>query len=134
MVFAFNFGKILAAKFVIKFFNKKCKVKCIFAIEKKQLMSLQQNSDAFYKKLRSQLYDTAKWPSEYLYKFIVPTNVDKIKIIEDLFNNLGAVIHTVESKNGKYTSVSINVRMKDPDAVILKYREVAKQVKGVISL
>lgn len=97
-------------------------------------MSLQQNSDEFYKKLRSQLYDTAIWPSEYLFKFIVPTSVDKIKTIEDLFDNLGAVIHTVESKNGKYTSVSINVQMEDPDAVILKYKEVAIQVKGVISL
>ncbi len=97
-------------------------------------MSLQQNSDEFYIKLRSQLYDTGSWPSEYLYKFIVPTSLEKIKTIEDLFDNLGAVINTIESKNGKYTSVSINVQMENPDAVILKYKEVAIQVKGVISL
>lgn len=97
-------------------------------------MSLQQNSDEFYKKLRSQLYDTGNWPSEYLFKFIVPTSLEKIKTIEDIFDNLGAVINTIESKNGKYTSVSINVQMEDPDAVILKYKEVAIQVKGVISL
>lgn len=97
-------------------------------------MSLQQNPDEFYKKLRAQLYDTTSWPSEYLYKFIVPTRIDKIKKIEDLFDNLGAVIKTIESKNGKYTSVSINVQMDDPDAVILKYKEVALHVEGVISL
>jgi len=97
-------------------------------------MSLQQNPDEFYNKLREQLYDTASWPSEYLYKFIVPTSAEKIKTIEDLFDNLGAVIHTTESKNGKYTSVSINVQMEDPDAVISKYKDVARQVEDVISL
>ncbi len=97
-------------------------------------MSLQQNPDEFYKKLKEQLYETSSWPSEYLYKFIVPTSVEKIRIIEDLFNNLGAVITSTESKNKTYTSVSINVQMEDPDAVILKYKEVAEQVEGVISL
>lgn len=97
-------------------------------------MSSPQNPEEFYKKLREQLYDTASWPSEYLYKFIVPTTKEKIKKIEDLFDNLGAVINTIESKNGKYTSVSINVQMEDPDAVILKYKEVALHVEGVISL
>lgn len=97
-------------------------------------MSLEQNPDEFYKKLRGQLFETSSWPSEYLYKFIVPTSLEKIKKIEDLFDNLGAVIKTTESKNGKYTSVSINVQMEDPDAVILKYKEVAIQIKGVISL
>jgi len=97
-------------------------------------MSLQQNPDEFYNKLREQLYETSNWPTEYLYKFIVPTKVEKIKKIEDLFDNLGAVINTIESKNGNYTSVSINVQMKDPDAVISKYKEVVLKVEGVISL
>lgn len=97
-------------------------------------MGASPNPEEFYKKLREQLYDTTLWPSEYLYKFIVKTNVSEIKTIEALFNNMGAVITTVASKNGKYTSVSINVRMKNPDAVIAKYKEVAENVKGVISL
>ncbi|WP_066217732.1 DUF493 family protein [Formosa haliotis] len=97
-------------------------------------MSTAQNPKEFYEKLKAQLYDTAQWPSEYLYKFIVKTETDKITQIEDLFNNLGAVINTIPSKNGKYTSVSINVRMKDPEAVIEKYKEVTEKVEGVISL
>jgi len=97
-------------------------------------MNAQRNPDEFYNKLREQLYETSNWPSEYLYKFIVPTTTEKIKKIEDLFDNLGAVIKTIESKNGKYTSVSVNVQMDDPDAVILKYKEVALHVEGVISL
>lgn len=97
-------------------------------------MSATPNSEEFYKKLKSQLYDTAVWPSEYLYKFIVVSNKEKIAQIESLFNNMGSVIQTKESKNGKYTSVSINVLMQNPEAVINKYKEVAENVDGVISL
>jgi len=97
-------------------------------------MSPEKKSEEFYIKLRSQLYETASWPSVYLYKFIVPTNPEKIKQIEDLFDNLGAVITTKESGKGTYTSVSVNLQMKDPDAVIAKYKEVAIKVEGVISL
>jgi putative lipoic acid-binding regulatory protein len=97
-------------------------------------MSTTPNPDEFYKKLKIQLEDTNEWPSEYLYKFIVTSSTEKTVKIESLFDNTGAVITTKESKNGKYTSVSINVIMKDPDAVIAKYIEVADNVEGVISL
>lgn len=97
-------------------------------------MSDTNKTDAFYEKLKAQLYDTATWPSEYLYKFIVPSNEEKIVQIEALFNNVGAVITTTESKTGKYTSVSINLLMQDPEAVIAKYKEVTEKVEGVISL
>lgn len=97
-------------------------------------MSTEQNPEEFYKKLKEQLYDTATWPSEYLYKFILPSEKQKITKIESLFDNLGAVITTKESKNGKYTSVSINVTMRNPETVIEKYKEVADKVEGVISL
>ncbi len=100
----------------------------------KKYMNTSPNSEEFYEKLRAQLYDTAKWPSEYLYKFIVKSDIKKIALIEALFNNVGAVINTTESKNGKYTSVSVNVLMRNPDAVIDKYKEVAEKVEGVISL
>lgn len=97
-------------------------------------MSKEQNPEAFYAKLKEQLQDTALWPTEYLYKFIVKTDAKKIEKIAAIFNHLGAVIETKESSNGKYTSVSINVRLKNPDAVIEKYIEVSKKVEGVISL
>ncbi|HKJ48464.1 MAG TPA: DUF493 family protein [Christiangramia sp.] len=97
-------------------------------------MSESKSPEEFYAKLKKQLQDTAMWPSEYLYKFIVPTQGDKTDLVEDIFNNMGAVIEKKQSKKGKYTSVSINVRMKNPDAVIEKYKEVADKVEGVISL
>jgi len=97
-------------------------------------MDKNKKSEEFYKKLKSQLQDTALWPTEYLYKFIVISETSKIEEVKALFNHAGAVINTRPSKNGKYTSVSVNVRMKNPDAVIAKYKEVGEKVEGVISL
>lgn len=103
-------------------------------LHKKEEMSTDKNTEEFYNKLRVQLYETSSWPSEYLYKFIVLTDTSKVVQIEDLFDNLGAVINTIVSKNAKYTSVSINVTMENPEAVIEKYKEVTLNVEGVISL
>ncbi|QDO95319.1 DUF493 domain-containing protein [Formosa sediminum] len=97
-------------------------------------MSEKKNTEEFYEKLKTQLYDTTVWPSEYLYKFIVKSEPKKIAEIEGIFNNLGAVIKTQPSKNGKYTSISISVKLKDPETVIEKYKEVIENVEGVISL
>lgn len=93
-----------------------------------------KDPEEFYRKLKAQLHDTAMWPTIYLYKFIIPTETEKIDKIQNIFNNMGAVIKTKQSKKGNYTSVSINVRMQDPDAVISKYIEVGNKVEGVISL
>lgn len=96
-------------------------------------MTPHTNSEDFYIKLKGQLADTSLWPNEYLYKFIVPSSEEKIEKIEAIFDHTGAVIKRNESRTGKYTSVSINVRMASPDAVIEKYKEVGK-IEGVISL
>ncbi|MCK0189085.1 DUF493 family protein [Arenibacter sp. F20364] len=93
----------------------------------------QDKSEEFYSRLKEKLAETSKWPSNYLYKFIVPTDPEKIKQIQDIFDNTGAVIESKQSKNAKYTSLSITVNLKNPDAVIRKYKEVG-EVKGVISL
>jgi putative lipoic acid-binding regulatory protein len=45
---------------------------------------------------------------------------------------MGAVINTNQSKAGKYTSVSVNVRMNSPEHVVEKYLEVAT-IEGIIS-
>ncbi|SIS54837.1 hypothetical protein SAMN05421766_102673 [Zobellia uliginosa] len=92
-----------------------------------------ENPEAFYKRLREQLGESTTWPSNYLYKFIVQSDASKVDQIHRIFDNTGAVIESKRSKNGKYTSLSITVNMKNPDDVIAKYKEVGK-VKGVISL
>ena len=92
-----------------------------------------ENPNEFYSKLKTRLEETSTWPSVYLYKFIVPAVGTGIKEIESIFDNTSAIVIKKNSKNGKYTSLSISLEMKNPDAVIEKYKAV-RQVKGVISL
>ena len=97
-------------------------------------MSATNKEEEFYAKLKKQLQDTSLWPSPYLFKFIIKSDTDKVNQINAIFDNLGAVIETKPSTKGNYTSVSINVTMKNPDAVIHKYKQVAEKIEGVISL
>ena len=97
-------------------------------------MKSSNNPETFYNKLKAQLYETTKWPSKYLFKFIVKSDPIKIAKIESVFDNTGAVINHAASKNGKYISVSVHVEMKNPESVINKYRQIGKEVQDVISL
>jgi putative lipoic acid-binding regulatory protein len=92
-----------------------------------------QKSDEFYSRLREELLKSSEWPGPYLYKFIIPSDTEKIDQIGTIFDNTGAVIESRKSKNGKYTSLSVTVHLESPDQVIEKYIEVGK-VEGVISL
>ena len=81
-------------------------------------------------KFQELLDEQINWPDAYQFKFITKTDA-KDQVLGYL---AGHKVSEKISKNGKYTSVSINVRMKSPDAVISKYKEVAEKVEGVISL
>lgn len=94
---------------------------------------MDKKTEEFYARLKEELTNTSLWPTEYLYKFIIPTDDQKIAYVEAAFNDMGAVISTQQSKNGKYTSVSISVHMKNPDAVIEKYIQLSS-IEGIISL
>jgi putative lipoic acid-binding regulatory protein len=100
----------------------------------RQFYFMNEKTEEFYKRLKAELENTTeKWPTEYLYKFIIPASEAKIALIEKAFNNMGAVIKTNKSKNGNYSSVSINVIMPSADAIIEKYKEVST-IEGIISL
>ncbi|GEC77902.1 MULTISPECIES: DUF493 family protein [Flavobacterium] len=93
---------------------------------------MDKKTEEFYIRLKEELSNTSAWPTEYLYKFIVPTEAKKIEEVENAFDNMGAVIKTTKSKTGKYTSVSINVNMNSPEDVVAKYIEVST-IEGIIS-
>ena len=85
----------------------------------------------FYERLKVELDLSNTWPAEYLFKFIVPS-VD-VQRVEDAFECMGAVIKTTKSKTGKFTSVSVDVQMKDAQEIIDKYIEVSV-IEGIVSL
>jgi putative lipoic acid-binding regulatory protein len=96
-------------------------------------MMMDKKTEDFYVRLKEELTNSTLWPSEYLYKFIMPSNAHSIAKVEAIFNNMGAVVTTQQSKTGKYTSISISVTMVSPQSVINKYIEVS-DIEGIISL
>lgn len=94
---------------------------------------MEDKSEEFYRRLTEELAGSADWPAEYLFKFIVPTQNDKVATVENAFNSMGAVINTNQSKTGKYTSVSVNVTMAGPEEIVAKYKELSA-IEGIISL
>jgi putative lipoic acid-binding regulatory protein len=96
-------------------------------------MMMDKKTEDFYIRLKEELINSTLWPSEYLYKFIMPSDIHNIAKVEAAFNNMGAVISTQQSKTGKFTSVSISVNMSNPQSVIDKYIEVS-DIEGIISL
>lgn len=87
----------------------------------------------FYKNLKKALNEDTVFPAKYLYKFIIPSDKDKINQIERIFDHTGAVIKKSKSKTGKYLSVSANVTLNNAEEIIAIYRE-AEKVEGIISL
>ena len=94
---------------------------------------MDKKTEEFFDRLKAELEKSNTWPAIYLFKFIVPTDNEKIKQVEQAFDGMGAVIKTTQSKTGKFTSVSIDVQMESPLAVIDKYLEVSV-IEGIISL
>lgn len=94
---------------------------------------MDKNSEDFYDRLRIELDNTNVWPAEYLFKFIVPTEDEKIEKVEKAFDGIGAIIVTKKSKTAKYTSISIDVQMQSAQNIIDKYLELSN-IKGIISL
>lgn len=87
----------------------------------------------FYASLKEKLEVNHDFPGDYLYKFIVPSKEDKITEIYRCFDGLKYTVTNRDSKNGNYTSLTVNTFVMDADQVISIYKNVAK-VDGVIML
>jgi putative lipoic acid-binding regulatory protein len=83
--------------------------------------------------LKAALDQVHEWPSMYLFKFIVPSDNQKVAQLEALFNSETAEIRLRQSKNGKYTSVTAREVMTSAEEVISCYKESYK-IEGLIAL
>ncbi len=91
------------------------------------------NPDDFYASLKEKLEATHDFPEDYLFKFIVTNDELKHTEIYRVFDEVKFTLTTKDSKNGKYTSLSINAFVLDADQVIKIYKEVGK-ISGVMML
>jgi putative lipoic acid-binding regulatory protein len=85
-----------------------------------------------YDDLRAKLNAGNSWPQIYMFKFIVPSDNQKIALVESLFGD-DADIKLLPSSKGKYTSLTARVVMLDADTIIDVYKRAA-EIEGIISL
>ena len=95
--------------------------------------SSERSPEEFYASLKIELDNVTSFPSNYTYKFIIPTDNKKIAEIQRVFDDTRPQFQMKESKNGKYTSITVVVYALDSDQVIHFYKEVS-QVESVIML
>ncbi|MCU0398249.1 MAG: DUF493 family protein [Cyclobacteriaceae bacterium] len=78
---------------------------------------------------RAKLDQHYRWPSLYMFKFIVPKG--KVEQVKKLFP-----LHTTREKSsseGNYTSITIEIMAPSSDAVIEMYLK-ASSIEGLIAL
>lgn len=92
-----------------------------------------QRTDDFYNSLQEKLEATHNFPEDYLYKFIITNEESKLTEIYRVFDEIKYTLTSRDSKNGKYTSISINAFVLDANQVINIYKEVGK-IPGVMML
>ncbi|SDE03351.1 DUF493 domain-containing protein [Riemerella columbipharyngis] len=81
-----------------------------------------QTPEDFYKSLEEKLTEAHSFPEDYLFKFIVPNDKEKLTEVYKIFDGTKNTISTRESKNGKYISISAQVFVLDAAQVIKIYK------------
>ena len=71
-----------------------------------------------------------EWPSLYLFKFIAPSDNQKIALITNMFDETSDITMRPSSK-GTYTSISVKEIMMSAESVIEIYEKTAL-IEGVI--
>lgn len=109
----------------------KLEVKTTFVTNKVK-MADKVDKDKFYNDLEQKLKDYHKFPSTYIFKFIVPNDLQSLAEVEALFSDK-AVVTTRESKTGKYISLTGKEIILQSSEVISVYKN-AEKIEGLISL
>lgn len=82
-----------------------------------------------FKAFKEKLDNEHKWPTTYMYKFVVPSaKVSELKTILPTES-----FQSRPSKNGKYVSCTMKKRMNSSDEVVEIYMKV-KSIEGLIAL
>ena len=90
------------------------------------------NKSNDYSKLLELLVKDFTWPCDYMFKFIVPFEVEKLNTLKALFSSDAKITHR-ESKNSKYISFTAVEKMQNPDDVINIYKQ-AENIKNLIAI
>lgn len=85
--------------------------------------------DTWIESFRQKLDEHYAWPALYTYKFIVPKG--KEDEVKELFPNHEPT--EKQSKQGNYTSVTVQLMMQSSEAVVEIYKKAAR-IEGIVAL
>ena len=91
------------------------------------------SDEEFYPRFLENLKISQKWPGNYLFKFIIKKKEINKELIKDIFKGMNAIFSTKKSSKNNFISLSISLKMENPESVIDIYKQVSK-FKGVIAL
>lgn len=92
-----------------------------------------QHTDDFYVNFKEKLEQAHSFPSDYIFKYITPSEQSAIARLHSIFESAYSSFTTRDSKNGKYTCVTIKVPVNDADDIIIYYRQTAS-IEGLMAL
>lgn len=85
-----------------------------------------------YNRIKQQLIESTKWPSLYMFKFIVPNNEDKLNAVKNLFPKETEFSYKT-SRDIRFIGVTVKIMMNSADEVIEIYSR-AQGIRGIMSL
>ncbi len=85
-----------------------------------------------YAALKKRLSQNSEWPTVYMFKFIVPAQLDSIAQVEALFDE-NAIVYRKESKTGKFVSITAKQKMGNVQQIINVYQK-AESIKNIVAL
>jgi putative lipoic acid-binding regulatory protein len=83
-------------------------------------------------RLRDRLNEIHRWPSIYMFKFILPSDEERITKLKLIFGE-SAEFKIRLSEKGNYTSITVREMMLDADGIFERYNAAGK-IEGIISL
>lgn len=85
-----------------------------------------------YNQLRQSLFESTKWPTLYMFKFIVPNKDDKMGAVKNLFPENTEFTYKT-SKDLRFIGITVKIMMNSPEDVLEIYQR-AQGIKGIITL
>ncbi len=86
----------------------------------------------FYSGLIEKLNAQHKWPSIYMFKFIIPADNKKLAQVEELFGS-EAQVTTRQSSSNKFISITAKELMISAKEIVKIYKK-AEKIEGIIQL
>ncbi len=88
-------------------------------------------AEDIYANLREKLEEQGGWPQPYMFKFIIPSDNQKLAQVEAIFGE-NAQVTTRQSKSNKFISITGKEVMMNPEEVIDTYKR-AEGIEGLMS-